>query len=243
MKTLVAVMACGADCCRQAQQLSRETWVRDVSKLGDFKFFLGRGVWNLLPDEEMLDVPDDKWHIIYKTVGILKWMLERDYDMILKIDNDTFLNIPELAQQNYEGLDYIGAPVGTLPDLYSNTTAYSFIQGSAQWLSRKAARFVVDEVIPTMERLKPEFMQYRGLISPFEHSEDLWIAQVLCPRIKAGEIKVLADQRYTNGDLTFHFALDKDHCDFKKWMRGLYESRGDKAKMERIHLERKEYVI
>ena len=240
------MMACGLDSCRRNQQLSRETWVRDVGKLGDFRFFIGVDEGNPLEtvsrpwefDEEYLDVPDDKEHILEKSVKILEWALDHDYDMILKVDNDTFLNIPELAKQDYTSYDYVGAAVGSMGDFYAETNAYSFIQGSAQWLSRKAAKIVIREAVPVMHWAMPFLMRYNGLICPYPHSEDLWIGQVLGPRINSGDIKVLTDQRYTNGSLTYHFALDKAKHDMVAWMHGLYNARGDQEKMAQVHRER-----
>lgn len=235
MKILIGVMACGSDSCKQTQQLSRETWVKDAGHLGDFKFFIGRGNEKLEDDEEMLDVSDSKECVTEKSVALLAWALHRDYDFIFKIDNDTYLNIDLLAQQDYQKYDYVGAPVGTLGELYSNTAAWSFIQGSSQGLSRKAAQLIVAGALPLMRDKIPAWEKYCGLISPHSHSEDLWCGQILGPLIKTGEIQAFADHDFTNGPKTFHFALYKGWFNLIKWFHGLHDRRSDIDEMMRFH--------
>lgn len=191
-------------------------------------------------DEIRVDVPDDKAHILYKSVEIMKYVLANDYDMVLKLDTDTYVNVGLLMQQNYTGFDYIGAPVGTLGEPYAHTAAYSFIQGSASWLSRKAAQIVVDMAISGMLQSLEPFFKYNGLICPYPHSEDLWIGQVLTPYIKSGEIRALADYGYSRGPLTYHYALTRKEDGFRNWMHELHNARPNEARMDKIHKDRRE---
>jgi hypothetical protein len=176
------------------------------------RFFLGgQSDRALFPDEVRLDVPDDIASLILKVQEICNWALVREYDMILKLDTDTYVNVQEMAKavQGYhrEGLDYIGAPVGTVGQKYGNTSAWSFIQGSGSWLSAKAARLVQTSLERTFKDKQPELMRHSGIISPYPHSEDLWVGQLLTPHIHTGHIKCLQDSNYTKGPLTFHSAL------------------------------------
>jgi hypothetical protein len=240
MKLLAGVMGAEPHALNGMHQMSRETWVRDFSEIGDCRFFVGHGGIPLQPDEIRVDVPDDKEHILYKTVAIMKYMLENDYDMVLKLDTDTFVNVNSMRQQNYEGLDYVGAPVGTLGEYYAHTEAYSFIQGSATWLSRKAAKIIIDKAVPNMLNSLERLMKYNGLICPYPHSEDLWIGQVLTPYIKSGDIKALSDYGYSKGPLTYHFALTRKDTGFKCWMYGLHAAVPNTDKMDQIHKDRSE---
>lgn len=211
VKVLVAVMACEAHL--EFQQASRDTWASEVESkgLGDMRFFLGHGTRPLFPDEIRLDVPDDLASLILKVQEICNWALQRSYDMILKLDTDTYVNVQEMAKavQGYhrDGIDYIGAPVGQIGHRYAGTNAFSFIQGSGSWLSAKAARLVQTSLARTFQEKQGELMKYNGLISPYAHSEDLWVGQLLTPHIHTGHIKCLADSNYTRGPLTFHSAL------------------------------------
>lgn len=215
-------------------QVSRDTWIPGFSKIGDVKFFVGREDYKLQPDEIRVDCPDTSNYILYKTVELLKWALEREYDMVLKLDTDTFCNVEELARQDYSGLDYVGAPVGTIGQLYAGTNCYGFMQGSATWLSAKAARVVISEAIPKMMQLLPECKKYDGTISPYPHSEDLWVAQALTPGILSGDIKVLCDGGYSGGPITYHFARS-NKADIVSWMTRLHETRNDLKQMRAIH--------
>jgi hypothetical protein len=240
LKVLAGIMGAEPHILSGIHQMSRSTWMQDFHKIGDCRFFVGNGDVPLQPDEIRIDVPDDKAHILYKTVEILKWSLSSGYDMTLKLDTDTFVNVNEIAKQDYSGLDYVGTPVGNIGELYAGTEAYSFIQGSATWLSRKASEIVIDKAIPNMIKSMPELFKFNGLICPYPHAEDLWIGQVLTPYIKSGEIKALSDYGYSKGPLTYHFALTKKEEGFRSWMQGLHDCRFHPEMMEVIHKGRKE---
>lgn len=235
MKILAAVM--GAIPHAALHQVSRETWGQDFSQIGDLRFFIGHGDYELKADEVRVDCPDDKDHILYKTVELLKWALAREYDLIFKLDTDTYCNVDEIVKRDYSGYDYVGAPVGNIGDFYSGTNCYSFLQGSATWVSAKAARIVIDEAIPTMNRVMPAAMAYNGLICPYPHSEDLWIGQALTPHIKSGYLRALPDWSYSDGPYTYHFARSAKHK-MERWMRALHDARPNLERMQEIHRAR-----
>ena len=242
MKALIAVMGAEVHSQNGIQQASRETWAKDISLFADFRVFVGQGEMPLKEDEVRVDVPDIKDYILYKVVALLRWALERNYEHILKIDTDLFVNCTEMVRENYSGIDYVGSPVGKLGEYYAGTNCYGFLQGSATWLSAKAAKIVVDEVVRKMDSLLPDAQKYNGIICPYPHSEDLWIAQVLTPRILSGELRARADNRYAEGPLTFHFGYDKGMPywmpKFEKWMKDLYAARGNNVLMKQIHEHR-----
>jgi hypothetical protein len=215
--------------------LARETWGKDINQLGDLKFFVGHGDYIDKPDVVQLNVPDGKDSLIYKVKAILEWMLHYKYDMILKIDGDTYINVPEILKAGVPDADYAGAVVGQLGDIYAGTNLYSFIQGSASWLSNTAAKIVVDHIIPSYERLAPKALKYSGLVSPHPHSEDLWVGQALSQHILYQTIRAVEDKRYGDGPLTYHFARDKQTVDVFNYMRKLHAARPDLDKMRYIH--------
>lgn len=240
MKALVAVMGGEVYMLNGMYQLMLDTWVKDVPAPADFRFFVGHGETVLTDKEWRVDVPDDKEHCLWKTVEICKWMLEHGYDMLLKVDADTYINVPEMMRQDL-GYDYIGTVLGRLGEIYVGACE-SFIQGSAMWLSRKAAEIIVREAIPHMLEVRESLMPWNGIIAPYPHAEDLWIGQVLNPRVRTGEIRALADSGYSNGPLTFHFAICHSTCTqeewqgrLDRWMRGLDKAKGDRDKMRGIH--------
>ena len=236
MKILVGMYTCHSFEYQGLHDLARETWGQDIHKLGDLKFFIGEGEPIAKPDiVQLAGIPDGKDGLVYKVKAILEWMLAHDYDMILKIDGDTYIDAPEIAKDNYEGYDYIGAVVGELGKPYACTNISSFIQGSASWLSRKAAKIVVEKIIPKMEELTPKARRYQGLISPFPHSEDLWCGQALAESILSGEIKALEDKRYGDGPYTYHFARDKQTISVYNWMNKLHQARPNLEEMAKVH--------
>ena len=235
MKILVGMYTCHSFEYQGLHDLARETWGQDIHKLGDLKFFIGEGEPIAKPDIVQLNAPDGKEGLVYKVKAILEWMLRSDYDMILKIDGDTYINAPEIAKENYQGYDYIGAVVGQLGNNYAGTNISSFIQGSASWLSRKAAKIVIDNILPKMDELAPKARQFQGLISPFPHSEDLWCGQALADSILSGEIKALDDRRYGDGPYTYHFARDKQTISVYNWMNKLHQARPNLEEMAKVH--------
>ena len=216
MKILFAVMSAEHYIFNGMDDLIRQTWARDAAQHGDFRFFCGRGDTVLHPDYVRVDAPDDKDNLIYKVVEMCWWALDYGYDYILKTDIDTFVSFP-FVLKDLKKFDYIGTSVGTPGKPYGDTGAYGFIQGSAMWLSRDAMNLIAHEVIDTMLLETPRLMKANGIISPYPHSEDLWIGMVLGPRIERGEIKVGIDKEFSNGKVTYHFAICHSTCTQEEW--------------------------
>jgi hypothetical protein len=216
MKILFAVMSAEVYIQNGMDDLIRQTWGKDAARCGDFRFFCGRGETVLPPDYVRVDAPDDKDNLIYKVVEMCQWALEHEYDMMLKTDIDTYVNLLEMCTP--DDYDWVGTPLGKLGEMYGDTGAWSWIQGSAMWLGNYAMQMVVDDAINTMEEMRPELMKANGIISPYPHSEDLWIGQVLKNRVRS-----FSDTRYSNGPLTYHFAICHSTCTQDEWDRRLRE--------------------
>jgi hypothetical protein len=80
------------------------------------------------------------------------------------------------------------------------------------------------------------------LICPYAHSEDLWVSQVLTPRILKGELTYYSDAGYTNGPTTFHYAI-ADKSGVFDWMRKLHENKFNPGRMQQVHKSRVKEVI
>jgi hypothetical protein len=222
MKILFAVMSAEAYIQNGMDDLIRQTWGKDAAQYGDFRFFCGRGETVLPPDYVRVDAPDDKDNLIYKVVEMCKWMREHGYYRMLKTDIDTYVNIEAMKKQDLS-TDWIGTPLGELGKEYGETGAWSWIQGSAMWLSEWAADIIIREAIPWMNEVREELMESNGIISPYPHSEDLWIGQVLGPKVHDLGIRACPSKEYSNGPLTYHFAICHSTCSQDEWDRRLRE--------------------
>jgi hypothetical protein len=132
----------------------RDTWLKDVTV--DYKFFYGRGSGRSpQPDEVFLDAPDDYLHSADKLRGVIKYALAKDYDYLLKIDDDVYAYWKRIMQ-NVPTADYVGSSTGPVPvpdptavvwwkSRTANTTTYC--SGMAYWLSKHALK-VLSESAP-----------------------------------------------------------------------------------------------
>lgn len=134
MKILVAVKSyqemweCGA------HEKIRETWGRFC--LADVRFFLGgTPVHPLKEDEIQLEVRDDYNSLCYKANAILQWALDRQYDYVVLVDTDTFINPVELAKLPWGEFDYAGLLLNWGPFMFG---------GCGFALSRDAAQIVLN---------------------------------------------------------------------------------------------------
>ena len=91
-------------------EASRETWIKDARAAGiDVRFFFGRGATREpLEDEVFLDVDDSYDGLIDKVAGICKWADEHEYDFVMKIDIDSYVNIKNLLASEFRDWDYTG---------------------------------------------------------------------------------------------------------------------------------------
>lgn len=171
---------------RAFHQAIRETWGRALPSWATLRFFMGGDTTTAKPDEVELGMfcPDDYRGLPYKTRAILSWFsLPEGASHIYLCDNDTFLG-SGFFNLNFEPYDYAGrfnywpsgAKMGT-------TFRYNDGQGNVHdpchawasggfgyFLSRKAAQIVAEN-------------------EPTSWAEDLWVGQVLGPKIQSGEIK------------------------------------------------------
>lgn len=108
MKVLIAVVQCTRDLWRipaHREMLSGHG--------ADVRFFYGSqppsGVHEEKGSDEIeLAVDDGYFTLVRKVSAIFEWALRRNYDFILKIDADTFLDVEKLLRAGFEAHDWVG---------------------------------------------------------------------------------------------------------------------------------------
>ena len=138
MKLLIAVVQCARD--RWRIPAHREML---AGKGADVRFFYGRQPQARTegPDEIELPVDDGYYVLIHKDIAIFEWALARGYEFVLKIDADTWLDVPKLLQSGFEQHDW----VGLMGDKgASGGVAHCTSGGVGIWLSAKAMRTFLD---------------------------------------------------------------------------------------------------
>lgn len=137
MKILIAVKSYQDMWRRGAHEKIRESWGRFCPT--DVKFFLGGTPVHPLKDDEIrLDVRDDYNSLCYKTNAILQWALDRQYDYMVLVDTDTFINPIELDKLPWGEFDYAGLLLSWGPFMFG---------GCGFALSRDAARIILNNEV------------------------------------------------------------------------------------------------
>ena len=115
---------------------SRATWIRDAKAAGiDVKFFYGRGATHEpLSDEVFLDADDSYDGLIEKVTAMFRWALAQDYDFIMKVDVDSYVNIKNLLDSDFRDWDYTGRGWG-LGYVLSKRAMGVVVEGSQRKLS------------------------------------------------------------------------------------------------------------
>lgn len=95
-RTLIAVMSCALYPYRRAAV--RETWAAlPLPPNVDLNFFVGIGATALTDEPGLIHLiaPDDYAHLPEKTYAIVRYARERGYDRLIKVDDDTYLRLPD----------------------------------------------------------------------------------------------------------------------------------------------------
>lgn len=182
-RVLIAVKSCYGH--RQAgyHDIIRKTWGQDVPPGVDLRFFIGYPDSNFESkhaDDVCLGAPDEYIELPRKTKAILGWSVWNQYDFTFLCDNDTFLIPRLLLQSGFENYDYAGR-FGAMPAI-GTTWHYRDAHGDYPdchpWASGGVGYFV--------SRKAAEILR---VTAPSVWAEDMWVGQVLGPRIQSGEIR------------------------------------------------------
>lgn len=133
-KVLFAITSCHKQ--RHYQQSQRETWIKDIPRCVDYKFFLGMpNTGDAAEDEVFLGCGDGYYDLTDKTKAICRWALEHGYTFIYKTDTDTLVYPTRLLECGFENWEYTGG---------KNTWFAS--GGSGYCLSKRAMQLVADDL-------------------------------------------------------------------------------------------------
>lgn len=160
MKILVAIVSCHSY--RDREAAIRRTWLPELAKTCDYKFFVGRPPWacgqslgggtfcvndkdkchggpshmwtGSFGDRVMLDVDDSYAGLCAKTKAICAWAKANGYDILFKCDDDVYLQ-PErlMLSKSWELGDYVGRKRGP-----SGNFPAPYASGFSYWLKGKA---------------------------------------------------------------------------------------------------------
>jgi hypothetical protein len=220
-KLLIAVKSCQNDAAQGCHQIIRETWGLNTL-LADLYFFVGRdGACPMHKSDEihLLNTPDDYDGLPRKTQSILIWSLREGYDYTFLCDVDTFLIPSKLMKTDFQKFDYSGR-IGIehklgVPFRYKDgrgqirPKCYAWASGGfGYFLSRKAAEHVVNAVI-----------------DPKEWAEDVFVGDVLGPKIAFGEITAGNLDNFEN-EASWHYPAHRlgwTRERMKLWMHEMYK--------------------
>jgi hypothetical protein len=108
MKTLIAITTCTNN--EERRVAVSATWMQLVPDSVDAAFLTGRdyGVSQFGDGLTHLDCPDTYRELPQKTLAIVRYAVDHDYELLIKVDDDTFLMprpdyIAEFAKHDYFG--------------------------------------------------------------------------------------------------------------------------------------------
>jgi hypothetical protein len=138
-KVLIALYTCDNPKYKQRVEKIENTWVADLRAVGyDVQIFTGA----------VLGVPDDYGSLTLKTKALCRWAVERGYDHILKIDDDSYVNASQfhVVTEDYAGIrmaaNDFGSPLLNIPHFITGTFPHGYASGGAYWLSRRSMELV-----------------------------------------------------------------------------------------------------
>jgi hypothetical protein len=143
-RLLIAITSCHKNA--DKRQACRDTWLKGAEI--DYKFFLGAGDTKPAEDEVVLDCPDDYDNLILKTRALVRWAYDQGYELLVKMDDDSFCNISRLLKGPIWKRDYVG---------FCRKQGYA--QGGAGYsLSRKAMQAVLEHRHPGIDTLEDRYV-------------------------------------------------------------------------------------
>ena len=131
---LIAVKTCAKN--NDRRDKIRATWAKDCEDVVDFKFFRAGNPKEGNADTLVVDAPDDYIGLSLKVQAICCWALERGYDYMFLVDDDSKVNVKRLMANVPVGQDYVGRRNACFGGYCS--------LGPGAWLSAKAMKIIAE---------------------------------------------------------------------------------------------------
>lgn len=192
-KLVIAVLTAHHPSRWHRRQVAKQNFLKDCPV--PYKFVFGdevrHGDWNYtgLRDEEILHAPgsDAKDHLPLKNQAAFRWALDQGADAILRVMDDTWVNVDRVLKAGLTPFDL----AGNFPMKFKlgGTFAVPFLRmsyphgGCGIWLSRKSMEMLVaDKWNPDYLAAWPEKMDVGFGIqmpTPRTYWDDMWVGEVL----------------------------------------------------------------
>ncbi len=134
--TLIAVVTCASR--KEWADAARRTWAPACQRKVDVVFFVGRNVE--LAHTISLDCDDSYQGLPDKVREITRYATVRDYEHVLKCDDDVVIDTHGLLNSGYEKWDFVG---------HESSPKSSVPYGFNYWMSKRAAEIVAGAQLPT----------------------------------------------------------------------------------------------
>jgi hypothetical protein len=143
-KILIAIYTCKKAAYAERLAAQEATWIPLARKENwQVKIF----------DGEILGVPDDRIYHPFKTRALCKWALDHGYKKLLKLDDDTYINVLKLSvpYAEYAGWIHPPNPGGMYHEgIFSaptNCNEFPYVAGPAYWLGERAMKIIANAPI------------------------------------------------------------------------------------------------
>ena len=137
MKLLHLITSCDRDRHNGANQVCRDTWLKEWGNLVEYKFIVGRPCKALLSDELWVDTPDDFGNVVFKERMAYEWAYARYFDFVYISSPDCYRIIPRMLASGFEQHDYVGSKVPN----------ENHCGGCGYWLSAKAIKALLEQPV------------------------------------------------------------------------------------------------
>jgi hypothetical protein len=143
-KIFIIICSCNKDKSLNLRKSCRSTWLVDIPKNINYKFFVGDGYGGDEDDVVNLDVDDSYWGLPNKVRRIYEWLFENgiDFDYIFKCDDDTYVKTEKIHDLISDGHDFVG-------NVFLDDESKKFASGGAGYfLSKSLLEKILKEKIP-----------------------------------------------------------------------------------------------
>lgn len=141
LKILIAVMSCNVEDYPQLIDTQKNTWDSiKHSQVQTIYYYAGYNT-ELIGNRLMIDCEEGTGYFYIKTIKAFKYLLQLEWDYLVKTDNSAYINKHELVQklQNKPRQSFFGG------HLYQVPNSASFLWGEGMILSRDVIEFLVKE--------------------------------------------------------------------------------------------------